>query len=128
MSNSVLVWKIYQKINFPIILSRLRVLKLITEVSVSCILCCKFKKWHFNVCHKQNGAVFIFSLYVFTTQRRHFENSKMVKWGYISQKLTKMEITIFVSKNILCKQKMLFFKIWILTLFLVSCSIFGQYT
>ena len=37
------VWKPYQKINFPIVLSRFSVLKLMTEVSVSCILCCKFK-------------------------------------------------------------------------------------
>ena len=40
---AVPVWKIYEKINFPIVLSRLSVLKLMTEVSVSCILCCKFK-------------------------------------------------------------------------------------
>ena len=41
--SSVPVWKMYQKIYFPIVLSRLSVLKLITEVSVSYILCSKYK-------------------------------------------------------------------------------------
>ena len=40
---AVPVWKKYQKINFPIVLSGLSVLKPIPEVSVICILCCKFK-------------------------------------------------------------------------------------
>ena len=35
--------KFMKKINFPIVLSRLSVLKPIPEVSVICILCCKFK-------------------------------------------------------------------------------------
>ena len=42
--------------------------KLKAEVSVCCIFCCKFKNItsNFNVCNKQNAAVFIFSFYLYT--------------------------------------------------------------
>ena len=54
------------KINFPIVLSRLSVLKLITEVSMSCILCCKSKNdTSMYAITKQTSAVFVFSLYVY---------------------------------------------------------------
>ena len=70
-------FKTYQKINFPIVLSRFSVLKLITEVSVSCILCCKFK----NVCYKQKSGVFIFSFYLYIFAFWPVQNSLKILTG-----------------------------------------------
>ena len=62
---AVLVCKMYKKINFPIVLSRLSVLKQITEVSMSCILCCKFKNVTSMYELNQNSGVFVFSFYLY---------------------------------------------------------------
>ena len=61
---TVPVWKTYQK-KFPIVLSRLSVLKLITKASMSCILYCKFKNvTSMYAINKMVPCLFIVSIWI----------------------------------------------------------------